>query len=177
MLVRQMDPTAAGPLAVFTVVSAGPEGRKMRIGTVLAVATMLPWSPALAEDVLSVQPCHAIRVQYDTGIREVYVADDTLVEAKVPALGQRLLILLAKPRTITQTVERGNQTITTTSTSCQNAVGSTTLLVLDANGNEIFPSTPKTTRNEVVVQWRGRIVYVDQVAYRCRENQPVCSRL
>ena len=139
----------------------------MRIGTVLAVATMLSCSPALAQDVLSVEPCHAIRVQYDTGIREVYVADDTLVEAKVPALGQRLLILLAKPRTTTQTVERGNQTITTSSTSCLDAVGTTTLMVLDANGNEIFPSTPKSTRNEVVVQWRGRTVYVGQVPYFC----------
>ena len=109
----------------------------------LATAAMLVatngWSPALAEGVLSVEPCHAIRVQYDTGIREVYLADDTLVEAKVPALGQRLLILLAKPRTTTRTVERGNQTITTSSMSCLDAVGSTTLMVLDANGNEIFP--------------------------------------
>jgi hypothetical protein len=149
----------------------------------LATAAMLVatngWSPALAEGVLSVEPCHSIRVQYDTDISEVHPADDTLVDVKV-AKTNRLLIVTAKPRTITQTVEKGNETSTTVSTSCLDAIGSTTLMVLDANGNEIFPSTPKITSNQVVVRWPpppGRIVYVDKVAYRCAPEAPVCTRL
>jgi hypothetical protein len=145
----------------------------------LATAAMLiatnGWSPALAADVLSVEPCHSMRVQYDADISEVHPADDTLLDVKV-VKNSRLLIVTAKPRTITQTVEKGNQTITTESTSCLNAEGSTTLRVLDANGNEIFPSTPKITSNEVVVRWPGRIVYVNQVAYHCAPQAP-CRRL
>jgi hypothetical protein len=151
------------------------KGRKMRIGMVLAVVTTLSWGgPALAEDLLLVEPCHSIRLQYNTNIREVHIGDSTLAEVVVPVQNQRLLIFSAKPRTTTQTVERGSETITTSSTEC--ATGSTTLIVLDENGKEIFPSTPPITSNEVLVRWRpeGQIVYVGQVAYRCN---PVCKRL
>jgi hypothetical protein len=142
----------AGSMGLEFSMSAGPEGRKMRVRTVLALATTLSWSPALAEDLI-VEPCHSVRLQYDTDIREVHIGDETLVDPVVPLQSKRLLIFTAKSRTTTQTVERGNQTITTTSTECLNATGSTTLIVLDENGNEIFPSIPPITSNEVRVQW------------------------
>jgi hypothetical protein len=128
------------------------KGRKMRVRTLLALATTLSWSTALARDLI-VEPCHSVRLQYDTDIREVHIGNETLVDAVVPVQSKRLLIFTAKPRTTTQTAERGNQTITTTSTECLNATGSTTLIVLDENGNEIFPSIPPITSNEVRVQW------------------------
>jgi hypothetical protein len=145
----------------------------MRIGTVLAVATMLSWSPALAEDLLLVEPCHSIRLQYDKDIREVHIADETLAGATVAVQNPKLLIFSAKPRTTTQVLQGGNQTITTS--ECGNATGSTNLLVLDGDGNEILPSTPPITSNEVLVQWHRRIVYVNRVAYKCLPNR--CVRL
>jgi hypothetical protein len=151
----------------------------MRIGMVLAVATMLSSSPALAEDLLLIEPCHSIRLQYNTNIREVHIGNPTLAEATVPVNNQRLLIFTAKPRTITQeTVEPGGKLTSTSTTECVG--GSTTLIVLDENGKEIFPSTPPITSNEVLVQTLpslpppGQVVYVGTVPYRCN---PVCRRV
>jgi hypothetical protein len=147
----------------------------MRIGTVLVVVTTLSWGgPALAEDMLVLQPCNSIRLQYDTDIREVHVGDEILLDATVPVENQRLLIFTAKPRTTTQTHAMPNETITTSSTECRDATGSTTVIVLDEKGNEIFPSTPRITSNRVLVQWPGKIIYVGDVAYRCA---PVCKPL
>jgi hypothetical protein len=78
--------------------------------------------------------------------------DETLLEATVPVENQRLLILSAKLKRIERKVEKGNETITNSFTSCDDATGSTTLIVLDENGNEIVPSTPAIASNEVRVQ-------------------------
>lgn len=144
-------------------------------GTAIAATMLL--SPALADDVLTVEPCHAIRLEYDTPIKEVYVADHTLADAMVPVNNPKLLIFTAKPRTITAVREAGGATTTVTSTSCADAVGSTTLIVLDQDGKEIFPSNPKVAgRTTVVVRWRGQsIVHVNGVAYVCG-SEPPCRR-
>jgi hypothetical protein len=108
--------------------------------------------------------------------------DPTLLEATVPVEDQRLLILSAKPKETTRTTEVGNKTITEVSKSCSGATGSTTLIVLDKNGNEIFPSTPAITSNEVLVQpsWAsGPYVTIykgvrDPSTYSCN---PGCNRI
>jgi hypothetical protein len=150
-----------------------------------ATAMLLVAAPAVAvaqSPVLVVEPCHSIRLQYKTNIREVHIGDPTLLEATVPVKDQRLLILAAKPKRVEQKVEKGNETITNLSTSCDNAAGSTTLIVLDENGNEIFPSTPAITSHEVLVQpfwvsWPRVTIYKgmrDSLTYSCN---PVCTRI
>jgi hypothetical protein len=143
-----------------------------------AVAQSFAQSPA--DRPLLVEPCHSIRLQYNTNIREVHV-DETLLEATVPVQNQRLLILSAKPKTTHQKIEKGNETITNSFTSCDDATVSTTLIVLDENENEIFPSTPAITSNEVLVQppgLPGRVTIHkglrDSFTYSCT---PGCTRI